>query len=175
MDQQSGKLWFADHAKSCIIGKRVQKIFKRSKFRWHFHSFIHLFGLLFGKNFKTVLVVTSVLAMLIQFIFLVKCLELALSSRLTPLTIDEHPCKPEKIRVIKHDFVIVTKKSLLHYFQHQNRYICDSKGNVECLAGWTNQNYSMSKHFPCSVPICDPPCLNGVCKAPDVCSCDIGW
>merc|ERR1712198_81013 len=55
------------------------------------------------------------------------------------------------------------------------RYICDSKGNVECLAGWTNQNYSVSKHFPCSVPICDPPCLNGVCKAPDVCSCDIGW
>jgi len=83
-------------------------------------------------------------------------LPLAFSWRLTPLTIDEHPCKPEKLKF-------------------QNRYICDSEGNVQCLTGWENRTYNVDKHFPCSQPICDPKCDNGECKLPNICSCDIGW
>jgi len=89
-------------------------------------------------------------------IAIISCLQLVLSLKLTPLTIDEHPCKPEKIKF-------------------QNRYVCDSQGNIECLTGWQSKSYNMDKHFPCSEPICDPPCQNGVCKLPNVCSCEIGW
>ena len=28
---------------------------------------------------------------------------------------------------------------------------------------------------PCPVPICRQGCVNGECKAPDYCTCDIGW
>ena len=28
---------------------------------------------------------------------------------------------------------------------------------------------------PCPVPICPKGCVNGECKAPDYCTCDIGW
>jgi len=81
---------------------------------------------------------------------------LAWSWSLTPLTIDEHPCKPEKIK-------------------NQARYICDSTGKVECLTGWKEKEYNQDPHFPCAEPVCNPPCQNGECKLPNVCSCDIGW
>jgi len=84
------------------------------------------------------------------------CLPLASSWRLTPLTIDQHPCKPEKLK-------------------NQARYICDSAGNIECLTGWKDKKYNKDKHFPCAEPICDPKCVNGECKLPNVCSCEIGW
>jgi len=93
---------------------------------------------------------------LLAFTVVINCLPLAFSWTLTPLTIDEHPCKPEKLK-------------------YQNRYVCDSKGNVECLTGWKNKSYNVDKHFPCSEPICEPECKNGQCKLPNVCSCDIGW
>ena len=36
-----------------------------------------------------------------------------------------------------------------------------------CITGWTGSN--------CDVPICDPPCANGMCVAPGACTCDSGW
>jgi len=81
---------------------------------------------------------------------------LASAWRLTPLTIDQHPCKPEKLKA-------------------QNRYICDSEGNVKCLTGWKDKDYNNDPHFPCSEPICNPGCHNGECKLPNVCVCEIGW
>jgi len=81
---------------------------------------------------------------------------LASAWRLTPLTIDQHPCKPEKLKA-------------------QNRYICDSNGNVKCLTGWKDKDYDKNPHFPCAEPICNPGCLNGECKLPNVCVCEIGW
>jgi len=76
--------------------------------------------------------------------------------RLTPLTIDQHPCKPEKLKA-------------------QSRYICDSDGNVKCLTGWKDKDYNKDPHFPCAEPICNPKCLNGECKLPNVCVCEVGW
>jgi len=76
--------------------------------------------------------------------------------RLTPLTIDQHPCKPEKLKA-------------------QNRYICDSNGEIQCLTGWKDKDYNNDPHFPCAEPICNPTCKNGECKLPNVCVCEIGW
>jgi len=76
-------------------------------------------------------------------------------NRLTPLAIDNHPCKPENLK-------------------NQIRYICDTFGNVTCNNGWSKANDSDPLH-PCLTPICNPPCVHGKCKSPDLCACDIGW
>lgn len=76
-------------------------------------------------------------------------------SRLTPLRIDNYPCKPE-----------VLKK--------QVRYICDSRGNITCNHGWTKDNDTDHLH-PCITPVCKAGCVHGKCKSPDTCACEIGW
>ncbi|XP_032220119.1 epidermal growth factor-like protein 8 isoform X4 [Nematostella vectensis] len=42
----------------------------------------------------------------------------------------------------------------------------------DCCAGWLRH----LDHSHCTIPICDPPCLNGGrCKAPNTCACLPGW
>merc|ERR1719369_1578114 len=82
----------------------------------------------------------------------------SLAMQLTPLTTDNHPCKPEAIK-------------------YQNRYICDAGGEVRCLAGWKEKDYNPDPLHPCPVPVCDPECNRetGECSEPNVCSCNVGW
>lgn len=76
-------------------------------------------------------------------------------SRLTPLLIDIIACRPE-------------------YLENQDRYVCNSKGVVSCNHGWKESEPADPVH-PCRVPICNPECQNGQCKAPNLCACEIGW
>ena len=53
-------------------------------------------------------------------------------------------------------------------------------GNVICQLGWkmAENGGEREKLNPCSQPICDfngAGCLNGQCKSPNYCSCNIGW
>ena len=58
--------------------------------------------------------------------------------------------------------------------QSTTRYICDNEGNVICQSGWKCSE--QEDHLnPCSEPICTGGCMNGICKAPDFCACEIGW
>jgi len=90
------------------------------------------------------------------FLTVLLALPLAWAWSLTPTTIDNHMCKPEKLK-------------------NQARYICDTTGKVECLTGWKDKDYNKDPHFPCAEPICNPKCENGECKLPNICSCEIGW
>merc|ERR1712002_366740 len=76
-------------------------------------------------------------------------------SHLTPLEIDNAPCKAENI-------------------QNQVRYTCSNKGVVQCQNGWTSVN-DTDPLFPCATPICSQGCVHGLCEGPDICACDIGW
>lgn len=78
-------------------------------------------------------------------------------SRFTPLEIDNHPCTPEKLKAT-------------------NRYICSSNGTIICQNGWEPcHDPAKEKLEPCSMPICDPKCQHGECRAPNFCACEIGW
>ena len=59
--------------------------------------------------------------------------------------------------------------------QHQNRYICDAEGKVQCLTGWKERDYNPDPDYPCSEAICSPECVHGLCNLPGVCACDVGW
>jgi len=83
------------------------------------------------------------------------CAQALAKSRLTPLLIDNHPCKPEVLK-------------------NQVRYLCDSKGNVTCNHGWSNGNNSDPMN-PCLTPVCSQGCKNGKCRRPDTCACHVGW
>merc|ERR1711872_618052 len=74
---------------------------------------------------------------------------------LTPLEIDNAPCKAENIK-------------------NQVRYTCDLKGNITCQNGWTSVN-DTDPLYPCATPVCSDGCVHGVCEGPDICACDIGW
>jgi len=78
------------------------------------------------------------------------------SARMRSLTIDHHPCAPEKMKA-------------------QNRYICNSVGKIRCLTGWTERAINPDPNFPCPLPVCQPQCQHGQCQLPNVCSCEIGW
>ena len=59
--------------------------------------------------------------------------------------------------------------------QAQQRYYCNEEGEVFCITGWTDST-PKDELNPCRVPECNPPCgQNGICKAPNYCSCKIGW
>lgn len=65
-------------------------------------------------------------------------------------------------------------------FQHTNRYVCSAKGEIFCQTGWREPEDPnlIDELNPCPVPICDrhgETCLNGECRAPNYCACDIGW
>jgi len=76
-------------------------------------------------------------------------------TRLTPLRIDNYPCKPENLK-------------------GQIRYICDNQGAVKCNHGWSKDNDTNPLH-PCMTPVCEAGCVHGKCKSPDTCACDVGW
>ena len=65
-----------------------------------------------------------------------------------------------------------------HFFtktqQAATTYTCDNEGNIICQTGW---KHSKSEDLlnPCSEPICTGGCINGICKAPEYCACEIGW
>jgi len=74
---------------------------------------------------------------------------------LTPLEIDNAPCKAENIKT-------------------QVRYTCDSKGNITCQNGWTSSS-DTDPLYPCATPTCSDGCDHGACEGPDICACDVGW
>jgi len=74
---------------------------------------------------------------------------------LTPLEIDNAPCKAENIK-------------------GQVRYTCDLKGNITCQHGWTKDN-DTDPLIPCATPVCSSGCVHGLCEGPDLCACDVGW
>jgi len=81
--------------------------------------------------------------------------------RFTPLRMDNHPCKAENLKLT-------------------NRYICNALGEVFCQNGWKEpDNVNLRDMLnPCPEPICDQnglECEHGVCKAPNFCTCEIGW
>ena len=64
------------------------------------------------------------------------------------------------------------------HFQNNNQYICDNRGRVICLDGWSDPGKL------CKVPICQfwdelsgeyLGCDHGSCTDPNRCSCEIGW
>ena len=59
--------------------------------------------------------------------------------------------------------------------QNQQRYYCDENGEITCIAGWTHSD-PIDALNPCRVPECNPPCgPNGRCRAPNYCTCNVGW
>merc|ERR1712029_1267435 len=57
-----------------------------------------------------------------------------------------------------------------------NRYICSSNGTIICQNGWEPcHDPEKEKLEPCSMPICDPQCQHGECRAPNFYACEIGW
>jgi len=95
-------------------------------------------------------------------IFLVLTLsKVSLGMEFTALEIDNHPCKPENLKLT-------------------NRYICNSTGSVICQSGWKEPSDPEKRDElnPCPRPICGTDtetCVNGICTAPDHCACEIGW
>ena len=82
---------------------------------------------------------------------------LAMSRTFTPSEINNHPCSPEKLKAT-------------------HRYLCDSNGTVICQNGWEHCNDAEKEELePCLMPICDPKCQHGECRAPNLCACEIGW
>ena len=61
------------------------------------------------------------------------------------------------------------------WFQRTRSYFCDRRGNVICQSGWEKSQENENPLHPCSEPICRDGCNNGECKAPNYCTCDIGW
>lgn len=62
------------------------------------------------------------------------------------------------------------------FLQATNRYICASNGTIICQNGWKPcDDTEKEKLEPCSIPICDPECQHGECRAPNFCACEIGW
>ena len=70
-------------------------------------------------------------------------------------------------------FIII--HHLIFWFQRTRSYFCDRRGNVICQSGWEKSQENENPLHPCSVPICRDGCNNGECKAPNYCTCDIGW
>ena len=64
---------------------------------------------------------------------------------------------------------------LIFWFQRTRSYFCDRRGNVICQSGWEKSQEKENPLHPCSEPICRDGCNNGECKAPNYCTCDIGW
>ena len=64
---------------------------------------------------------------------------------------------------------------MIFWFQRTRSYFCDRRGNVICQSGWEKSQENENPLHPCSVPICRDGCNNGECKAPNYCTCDIGW
>ena len=58
-------------------------------------------------------------------------------------------------------------------FQKAKSYYCDSKGNLICQPGWKKSPTRKTPINPCPVPICTQGCVNGKCKAPNLCACDM--
>ena len=82
---------------------------------------------------------------------------LARNFQLEELEIDNtHPCKAENLKLAA-------------------TYTCDKNGHWHCQNGWKEPDIKTDQQNPCSVPICDPPCVNGRCIEPNACGCDIGW
>ncbi|XP_064112158.1 protein eyes shut-like isoform X1 [Macrobrachium nipponense] len=50
-----------------------------------------------------------------------------------------------------------------------SHYICDDKGQIRCLAGWSGDR--------CDIPKCAEGChpIHGFCTAPGECRCSLGW
>lgn len=101
-------------------------------------------------------------------------------SRLTPLMIDKIACRPEYLEVrvafdhLTQTCTICIIEAKQFFLQNQDRYVCNSKGDVSCNHGWKESEIADPVH-PCRVPICNPECQNGKCKAPNLCACEIGW
>ena len=69
-----------------------------------------------------------------------------------------------------------------HCLQAATTYTCDDHDRVICKHGWRRSDYPdwIYRMNPCPVPICDfggdgMGCVNGVCIAPQICSCNDGW
>ena len=75
------------------------------------------------------------------------------------------------LNVIHYSLFII----LIFWFQRTRSYFCDRRGNVICQSGWEKSQENENPLHPCSVPICRDGCNNGECKAPNYCTCDIGW
>ena len=56
----------------------------------------------------------------------------------------------------------------------QQRYYCNDEGEVICFDGW-KESIPKDELNPCRVPVCEAPCVNGYCRAPNYCSCKVGW
>ena len=51
---------------------------------------------------------------------------------------------------------------------------------VELATGWREPEHVEPLHLlnPCLEPVCDAEdggCVNGECRAPNLCACEIGW
>ena len=71
-------------------------------------------------------------------------------------------------------------KKILHFLQLTNRYLCSSEGEVFCQTGWEEPSDPNLKDplNPCPIPVCElngQPCEHGDCKAPNYCTCEVGW